>query len=169
MTYLALPPCGDPRVHLPPLTLTLTSNPITLITLLLTLTLTLTRYQDWLLHFGDDLVLQRGRMIYDSGKKTWLLACLQDGSASTKLSNYIKAVQPLGRSGAQQKYSAVAVGILPPAPTAAGVLHITRTSHAHSHAHYTHTHTHAPNEAAAVSTPALVAHWLDTSSSCQMR
>ena len=82
-----------------------------------------TRHEDWTLQFGDDLVLQRGRMMYDSAVKTWLLQFLQGDGASTKMSNIMKALQPLGRSGAQQKYSRVAVSILPPAPTAAGVRH----------------------------------------------
>jgi hypothetical protein len=47
----------------------------------------------------------------------------QGAGASTKLSNFIKAMQPAGRSGAQQKYSGVSVSVLPPAPTAAGVRH----------------------------------------------
>ena len=82
-----------------------------------------TRHEDWTLQFGDDLVLQRGRMMYDSAVKTWLLQFLQGDGASTKMSNIMKTLQPLGRSGAQQKYSRVAVSILPPAPTAAGVRH----------------------------------------------
>ena len=110
------------------------------------------RHKDWLLAFADDLVLKRGETIYDSTQKTWLLPCLQECSnpnlnpspspnpnpnpdpdsnqggtqgagASTKLSNFIKAMQPAGRSGAQQKYSGVSVSVLPPAPTAAGVRH----------------------------------------------
>lgn len=80
-----------------------------------------TRHADWLLDFGDHLVLQRGSLIYDSEAKTWLLGSLQGaGCASTKLSGYIKGMQPMGRPGALQRYSNVAVP-LPPAPSAASV------------------------------------------------
>ena len=81
------------------------------------------RHSDWLLDFGDHLTFDRGSTIYKKDEKTWLLPELSEGaqgSAGTKLSSYIKALQPTGRPGAVQKYAHVAVSSLPPQPTAAG-------------------------------------------------
>ena len=80
------------------------------------------RHSDWLLDFADHLVLLRGSLVWDSEEKTWLLPSLQgSGTASTKLSGYLKGMQPAGRSGALGRYSNVSVSILPPGITAASV------------------------------------------------
>ena len=42
-------------------------------------------------------------------------------NANTKMSNYIRALQPAGRDGALDKYNEVAVHSLPPQPTAGGL------------------------------------------------
>ena len=50
-------------------------------------------HSDWLIDFADMLVLDRGGTEYNSDEKTWLLPELQGGSAATKMSGYIKAMQ----------------------------------------------------------------------------
>jgi hypothetical protein len=88
---------------------------------------------DWTLAFGDYLCMQRGCMVWEPNdkKKIYLLTDLikekADGTqditgASTKISNYIKAVQPRERGGAAA-YEKVAIDTLPPQPTAAGFRH----------------------------------------------
>ena len=92
------------------------------------------RHSDWLIDFGDNLVLARGSILWknpdDESKKCWLLPdMVGPGSSSTKLSNYIKALQPEGRAGSLVRYAGVACPWivddepvdLPPQPTAAGI------------------------------------------------
>ena len=57
------------------------------------------RHTDWVLDFGDGLCVQRGQMIYKSDEKMPLIPELQGDAAGTKLSNYIKGLQPEGRAG----------------------------------------------------------------------
>ena len=74
--------------------------------------------------------MQRGSTVWKSDQKNFLVPDLvkeKDGKydisgASTKISGYIKAVQPRDRGGAAG-YSHVAIDILPPQPTAQGFRH----------------------------------------------
>ena len=89
------------------------------------------RHSDWLIDFGDVLTLRRGSMVWreaeEGGKKMFLLPDLiaeKDGKqtfagASTKIGNYLKAMQPKDRGG-QASWAHVAIETLPPQPTAAG-------------------------------------------------
>ena len=88
------------------------------------------RHSDWMLDFGDNLVfearsLDHMNMVYPQGDSVaaselpWLLPDLQGDNSGTKLSNYIKGLQP-GRAGLA-KYAQVAVPDLPSNPTAAGI------------------------------------------------
>ena len=84
------------------------------------------RHSDWVLLFGDHLVWDRGMTRYSEDEgQNWLLPDLGGTSgAGTKLSNYIKALQPEGRPGAQATYfrgKGGGVASLPPQPTAAGI------------------------------------------------
>ena len=85
------------------------------------------RHSDWMLSYGDHLVFDHGQTRYSDGEqgKNWLLPELGGTSgAGTKLSSYIKGLQPEGRPGAQAKYfkgKGGAVASLPPQPTAAGL------------------------------------------------
>jgi hypothetical protein len=93
----------------------------------------LDRHSDWLIDFGDNLVLTRGSILWkdpqDESKKCWLLPDMAGANASTKLSGYIKALQPAGRSGSVARYAEVASPWivdgdevdLPPQSTAAGI------------------------------------------------
>jgi hypothetical protein len=82
------------------------------------------RHSDWLIDLGDHLILDYGGTVYQPGQKAALLPDLDGTGAGTKLSNYIKGVQPDGRPGSLKAYSEVKGGgaaSLPPQPTAAGV------------------------------------------------
>ena len=82
------------------------------------------RHSDWVLLFGDHLVWDHGQTRYSTTEKNPLLPDLDGPSSGTKLSNYIKGLQPAGRPGSLKRYSDVAGGTvpsLPPQPTAAGV------------------------------------------------
>jgi hypothetical protein len=74
-----------------------------------------------LLDFGDHLVHDRGSTHFSTDEKCFLLPCVGPTGGSSKISSWIKALQPKGRVGAVEKYSHVSVDSLPPAPTAAGV------------------------------------------------
>ena len=74
----------------------------------------------WLTTFGDYMAMLRGPIEYEEDKPNFLLPDLQGPNASTKMTNFIKALQPAGKPGAQKGYEKVAVSTLPPKPTAAG-------------------------------------------------
>lgn len=81
------------------------------------------RHADWFIDYGDSLILDRGKM--GVGEHiNWLITDIGGAkNAGTKLSGYIKALQPPGRQGALKKYSelgAIAPS-LPHHPTAAGL------------------------------------------------
>ena len=80
------------------------------------------RQCDFMLHFGDYLVWDRGMTVWDDEAPGPLLPDLAGDNSGTKLSNYIKGLQPEGRPGALKKYTDVGctVASLPPHPTAAG-------------------------------------------------
>ena len=77
------------------------------------------RHACWLVDFGDVLVLDCGKTLYNTGEPCWLLPDLQSGAGS-KLSTYVKAIQKSG-NGALQRYAHVAIDSLPIDPTAAGL------------------------------------------------
>eukprot|EP00966_Prymnesium_polylepis_P325490 7381470-Prymnesium_polylepis.1 len=81
------------------------------------------RHSDWLLDFADNLAFDHGRTVYNPEEKTFLLPELTGPNAGTKLSNYIKGLQPAGRPGSLKDYQfkGGTVPSLPPAPTAARV------------------------------------------------
>jgi hypothetical protein len=74
----------------------------------------------WLTTFGDYMAMLRGPIEYEADKPNFLLPDLQGPNASTKMTNFIKALQTAGKPGAQKGYEKVAVSTLPPKPTAAG-------------------------------------------------
>jgi hypothetical protein len=85
---------------------------------------------DWAIDLGDMLVWEKGNRTFNADEKTWLLPELyKAGSATTLLTDWIKAMQPSPRSGALQRYAHVAItreeyGVdLPPQPTAKGFRH----------------------------------------------
>ena len=84
-----------------------------------------TRHADWILAFGDYLVFEsrvteRPNLVFTPEDPAWLISSLQGGNPGTKLSDYIQAMQPVGKGGLA-RYKAVAISTLPDAPTAAGV------------------------------------------------
>ena len=82
------------------------------------------RHTDLLLDFGDHLILEHGKTVYSSDEKIWLLAELSGDNAGTKLANFIKGMQPAGRTGSLAKYAKhFAVPSLPPKPSCNGVRH----------------------------------------------
>ena len=82
----------------------------------------ISRHADWLIDLADHLVHNKGATLYSTGQKCWVFPDLQPANgASTKVSNYIKAMQPKGRAGAQVTYEKFSVPSLPPHPTAAGI------------------------------------------------
>ena len=78
------------------------------------------RHSCWLLDFGDALVFDHGKNVYNNGEPCWLHPDLQSGAGS-KLTAYVKAIQATGKQGALQRYAEVAIDSLPPDPTAAGL------------------------------------------------
>ena len=84
------------------------------------------RHSDWIIDYADNLCLDRGLTHYDPEQKTWLLPELggsEATGAATRLSNYVRGLQPAGRPGALKKYEDHAVKDLPPNPTAGGFRH----------------------------------------------
>ena len=79
------------------------------------------RHADLLLDLGDHLVHDRGSTHFSTDEKCFILPSVGPTGGSSKISSWIKALQPKGRTGAADKYSHVAVESLPPAPTAGGV------------------------------------------------
>ncbi len=80
------------------------------------------RHTDWALAFGDNLVLLHGAQHYSSDAPMYLLPDVGGTKdANTRVTNYIKGLQPPGRTGALEKYKKVAVHSLPPQPTAQGI------------------------------------------------
>ena len=66
------------------------------------------RHASWLLDFGDCLTFDHGMASYTEGEQFWLLPDLGGAAnAGTKLSNYVKALQPAGRLGALKKYYSI--------------------------------------------------------------
>jgi hypothetical protein len=80
------------------------------------------RHADWILAFGDYLVfesrtVERGSLIFSKEDPAWLIVSLQGGNPGSKLSDYIKDMQPVTKGGLQ-RYEQVAVTTLPDGPTA---------------------------------------------------
>ena len=83
-----------------------------------------TRHSSWALDFGDMLIFDHGMATYTEGEQFWLLPDLGGASnAGTKLSNYIRALQPEGRPGSLKRYWEIGCDVpsLPIQSTAAGV------------------------------------------------
>ena len=83
-----------------------------------------TRHASWALDFGDALTADHGNATYTEDENFWLLPDLGGtANAGTKLSNYIRALQPDGRPGSLKKYSAIGCDVpsLPLQSTAAGI------------------------------------------------
>ena len=84
------------------------------------------RHADWMLDLGDHLCHfsrlseEHPCMVYSSGETAWLLPQLQGDNSGTKLSGYIKGIQPAVRGGLV-RYKDFAVPSLPSQPTAAGI------------------------------------------------
>ena len=67
------------------------------------------------------MIAQRSKIMYEHEKSNWLLPDVQGTGAGTKMSGYVKALQPAGKTGALVRYNDFAVKSLPPDPTAAGI------------------------------------------------
>ena len=64
-----------------------------------------TRHSTWALDFGDALTWDRGMATYTEDEPFFLLPDIGSAAnAGTKLSNYIRALQPEGRPGSLKKY-----------------------------------------------------------------
>lgn len=85
---------------------------------------------DWALDFGDMLIWEKGNRTFNADVKTWLMPELYNASsASSAITDWVKAMQPGKVPGALQRYAHVAVtrdryGVdLPAGPTAKGFRH----------------------------------------------
>ena len=68
------------------------------------------RHMDALLHLGDHWVLQRGSVMYDTEQKCFFFEELGATGGSSKITDWIKGLQPEGRPGSVAKYA------FPPSP-----------------------------------------------------
>ena len=78
------------------------------------------RHIDFYLAYADFLAVSNGMHKHIDGVAHWLIPELAGESAGSKVSEFVKALQTKGKTGARVKYEAVAVASLPENPTAAG-------------------------------------------------
>ena len=82
-----------------------------------------TRHSDWLIDWADALIMDRGRTVYSLGEPAWLAPAVQGATSGSKITGFVKGLQPTGRQGATDKYKDFAVSSLPTDPSAAGFRH----------------------------------------------
>ena len=81
------------------------------------------RLTDWMLDYGDYLVMDKGRTTYDPNGSNFLIPEIAGSGAGTKLTAVLKGIQPEGCKGSMPTYADFRVTSLPTELSAGGLRH----------------------------------------------